>query len=245
MSPLSPIKSRPDLAALRARISQLERATVRPDKILPFGVAAIDAVLPGGGLMRAALHEVAGDGDGAAAATCFAAGILGRLEAPVLWCCSRDDLYPPGLSVSGLAARHVWYVRASKDQTVLMVMEEALRHPGLGAVLGEVGDISITASRRLSLAAEKSGVMAVILRRAPGEGTSAAATRWWIISKPSSVFEEAPQLIGRARWQVMLTRSRGGPSGEWLVEACDGAGYLALPAISDSRSGEQGAQHAA
>ena len=53
--------------------------------VLPFGVAAIDRALPGGGIARGALHEILGAGgdeeDGALAAA-FAAHILGGLTRP-------------------------------------------------------------------------------------------------------------------------------------------------------------------
>src|SRR5438552_1808580 len=71
-----------NLTALRDRIRQLEQPARHG--VLPFGMAAIDAVLPGGGLARGALHEIVGAGgdeeDGAAAAG-FIAGILARLGA--------------------------------------------------------------------------------------------------------------------------------------------------------------------
>jgi len=69
-----------DLAVLRDRIRQIEQPARHG--VLPFDVAAIDSVLPGGGLARGAVHEILGQGgeeeDGAAAAG-FAAGILARL----------------------------------------------------------------------------------------------------------------------------------------------------------------------
>src|SRR5260221_11452717 len=69
-----------DLAVLRDRIQQIEQP-VRHG-VLPFGVAAIDQALPGGGLALGAVHEILGAGgdeeDGAAAAG-FAASILARL----------------------------------------------------------------------------------------------------------------------------------------------------------------------
>src|SRR5437899_7145682 len=69
------------LTALRQRIRQIE-APARHG-VLPFGVAAIDRALPGGGLALGAVHEILGQGgdeeDGAAAAG-FAAGILARLN---------------------------------------------------------------------------------------------------------------------------------------------------------------------
>jgi hypothetical protein len=68
-----------DLAVLRDRIRRIEQPARHG--VLPFGVAAIDQALPGGGLALGAVHEILGaDGDeedGAAAAG-FAAGILAR-----------------------------------------------------------------------------------------------------------------------------------------------------------------------
>jgi protein ImuA len=83
------------------------------------------------------------------------------------------------------------------------------------------------------LAAEKSGVMAVALRRRPEgkpleQGLTASATRWCISPQPSAPLPHPG--IGRARWQVQLLRCRGGEGGDWIMEACDAQGYLTLPA---------------
>src|SRR5437763_16381265 len=68
------------LITLRDRIRHIEQPARHG--VLPFGVAAIDRALPGGGLALGAVHEILGAGgdeeDGAAAAA-FAAGILARL----------------------------------------------------------------------------------------------------------------------------------------------------------------------
>src|SRR3954468_1154491 len=78
--------SRPaSLNALRDRIRRIE-APARHG-VLPFGVAAIDRALPGGGLALGAVHEILGqggdEGGGAgergAAAAGFVAGILACL----------------------------------------------------------------------------------------------------------------------------------------------------------------------
>src|SRR6266446_4061070 len=76
------IAERALLPELREQIRRIERPAAATHKVLPFGVAAIDGVLPGGGLARGALHEILGLGgdeeDGVLAAA-FAAGIVGRL----------------------------------------------------------------------------------------------------------------------------------------------------------------------
>ena len=176
--------------------------------------------LPEGGLPQAALHEIGGGGPDAvhgAAASLFAAGILARLShscanRPVLWCTTRQDLFAPGLACAGLHPDRVIHAVAHDDAGVLLAMEEALRHPGLSAVLGEVARLPMTASRRLVLAAEKSGVMALALRRR-SEGRpedtalTAAQTRWCVTPVPSAPLPVPG--IGRARWQIDLTRCRG------------------------------------
>ena len=72
------------LDQLRAHIAQIEGKGVC-HATTPFGIEAIDARLPGGGIAGGALHEVAGSPDLAddASATVFLAGILARMEGPV------------------------------------------------------------------------------------------------------------------------------------------------------------------
>lgn len=115
--------------------------------------------------------------------------------------------------------------------------EEGLRHPGLAAVVAEpAGRVSLTASRRLHLAAEQSGVLAMLIRRAQGfddpvlTEPSAAVTRWRVAMLPSPPAPPHAPGLGRARWRLELLRCRGGESRSWTVEACDAAGRLGLVA---------------
>jgi protein ImuA len=210
--------------------------------LLPFGVAAIDRVLPGGGLARSALHEILGMGgdeeDGAVAAA-FAAGIVGRLIATgngmVLWCLPRPDLYGPGLAAHGLDPGHLILVRAPRDDEILWAMEEGLRAPGIAAVVGEVGALPAVASRRLQLAAERSGITAFLLRRWRDGGQAAreralpnaAVTRWRIAALPSQPPRGEPG-VGRPYWRVELLRCRGGEPACWEVEGADATGHVSL-----------------
>lgn len=221
------------IADLRSRIAAIEGVGHRHAAV-PFGIGTIDGQLPGGGLLTGALHEVAGSTAlcDDASATIFLAGILARIEGPVFWCLRWRDLFAPALDLAGLHPDRVIHVEAGSDTNVLLAMEECLRHPGLAGVVGEVAKISTTASKRLQLAAEGSGVTAFVFRRASPldsmvEGT-AAVTRWRVLAAPSAPLG-IPSL-GRPRWDVQLERVRGGEPKSWIVEACDAQGRLALPA---------------
>lgn len=206
--------------------------------VLPFGIPDIDSRLPGGGLTLGALHEIAGGGNGAvdgAAAALFAAGVAARTRGKVLWVITRPDLFAPALAQAGLAPDRVIYVEAGNDKTVLACIEEGLRHGGLGAVVGEVARLDMTASRRLQLCAEGSGTIGIALRRwrrqteASDFGQpTAAATRWRVSVMPSAALPVPG--VGRHRWLLELIRARAGESADFEVEACDDSGRLALPA---------------
>jgi protein ImuA len=227
------------LDRLRADIVRLEaRDPSRPRLVLPFGVFRLDAHLPGGGLQQDALHEVAGGGadvvHGTAAAL-FAAGIVARGGGMVLWCLTRPDLFAPALQQAGLDPDRVIFVEAGDDKSVLACAEEGLRHGGLGAVVAEVGRLPMTASRRLQLAAEEGGTLGLALRRwrRPAEAAdfgqpTAARTRWRVSALPSAPLPVPG--VGRARWLVELVRARAGGSADFVLEACDEQGRLALPA---------------
>src|SRR3984893_10008053 len=149
--------TRPAIEELRERIRRLERAAGRRRLVLPFGLKEIARHQPGGGWALGALHEVAGGGHGAidgAAAALFAAGIAARTRGKVLCCITRPDLFAPALAQAGLMPDRVIYVEAGNEKSVLICFEEGLRHGGLGAVVAEGGRLSMTASRRLQLAAE-------------------------------------------------------------------------------------------
>lgn len=232
------------LADLQARIARIGRAEkVGGDRALPFGVADIDARLPGGGLALGALHEVAGGGpdiEHGTAAALWTAGILARLAGPVLWVLERPDLFAPALDAVGLGPERVVYAEAGKPQAVLLTLEEGLRHAGLAGTVGELsGRLTLTASRRLQLAAEQSGVTCFMLRRSRRHNDarlaepSTAATRWRVSALPSlAPLAHSPATPGLARplWRLELVRCRGGEPASWIVEACDATGRLGVPA---------------
>lgn len=240
----------PTVAELRETLRGITGDGHHRRPVLPFGIDGIDGRLADGGLRLDALHEVAGAGPGwgdDAAATLFMAGIAARAWGPVLWVVRRQDLFAPGLYQAGLAPHRLLYAEARDDAELLALMEEGLRHRGLGAVIGEARRVSMPATRRLQLAAEGGHTIALLLRRhgrdgregaAPFAVPSAAVTRWHIGCAPSAPLRVAG--IGRARWNLSLARQRGGDPFDTLVEAPDDTGRLALPAALADRPAATG-----
>ena len=224
------------ISDLKHRIALLEGNAAKRSGCLAFGIPEIDAALPGGGLAHGAIHEFAGGGagtvDGAAAALCVA-GIAARTRGQVLWCLTRPDLFFPALMQAGLHPDRVIFAEADREQDVLESMEEGLSYGGLGAVVGEVVRLPMVASRRLQLAAEKTGTMGLVVRRwrrqveASDFGQpTASTTRWRVSVLPS---EELPVPgVGRPRWLLELMRVKAGECAEFVVRACDATGRIHL-----------------
>jgi protein ImuA len=213
--------------------------------MLPFGVEAIDQRLAGGGLRLDALHEVAGEGAGwgdDAAAALFIAGVVARTQGPVLWVVRARDLFAPGLYQAGLDPARVIYAEARDDLELLAVMEDGLRHGGLGAVIGEARRVAMASTRRLQLASEGKGTIALLLKGQARGGAdplgvpSAAVTRWRVSSAPS--LRVPWEGLGRPCWRLQCVRQRGGDAFELTVEAPDETGRLALPARLVDRPAE-------
>lgn len=208
-------------AQLKRRLERLERP--RPcggTSLFPFGCDAVDARL-GGGLARGALHELcaAADGDHATASG-FALMLATRAsgDKPILWV--REDkgerqhgrLYAPGVVELGIDPARIILIIAPDTLSALRVGVDILGCMGVGATVvepwGEAKKLDLTASRRLVLAAEKSGVAAFVLRGAAVSFASAAATRWMVASASSAALPgNAP---GHVSLAVDLVRHRGG-----------------------------------
>jgi len=221
------------LASLRGRIERIEApGDVRGLNKVALGHSGADAMLCGG-LALAAVHEVFAEGHQAAAATGFLAGIAGRMAArkPLVWV--RQDfadlesgaLSPGGLAELGLDPRLLVTVRAADVETALRTTADALACDALGAVVletfGEARQLDLVASRKLTLAAQSSGVAALLLRVAAQPSPSTAETRW-IVRAAHSPPGAAWNAWGAPVFDAHLVRNRHGPVGRWIMEwKCD------------------------
>jgi protein ImuA len=228
------------LATLRGSIERIEAHgdAYTPGRVA-LGHADADATLQGG-LAVGAMHEVFADaGRQSAAATGFVAGLAGRAAArrPLVWV--RQDfteiesgaLSMSGLAELGLDPRLLVTVRAADVDAALRTAADALACDALGAVVlevwGEARQLDLVSSRKLTLAAQTSGVTCLVLRVAAEPSPSTAETRWIVRAAHSppaaSLMPAAPwSAWGAPVFDAQLVRNRHGPVGRWIMEwKCD------------------------
>jgi protein ImuA len=153
-------------------------------------------------------------------------------------------------------------VEARSPREVLWALEEGLRSTALAGVVGEVAACDLTASRRLQLAAERAGSIALLLRiggdaGGGGAGTGSAAVSRWQIAAASGAEQiaaasgaEQIAAIGgggggeRTAFDVALLKCRGGGAaisgrvgggGRWRLEWDDAALCFHLVAVLADR----------
>ena len=198
------------LIELKHRIRALEGRAKTDAQSVCFGIATLDAALGAAGLPLACVHEMYGDGNDTTPAAGFIAALLTLLPAgPVVWVSAETALYLPGLLAFGIGYEDLLFVPLRKPKDRLWAMEEALRWPGVKAVVAELDSFDLTATRRLQLAAESSGVTGFIIARRE-QGLSSGVTRWRVAPAPDN------------SWHVELSRCRGGRSASAVVQWHDG-----------------------
>ncbi len=220
------------------------------------GVASLDAALAGG-LAYGRVHELYGaQGEDAPAAAGFALGLLTAMAVPeagdgraALWLRARRAVRQAGVvqangwaELGGRPEDCIFGMIADAKE-LLKAAVDGLRSGALGAVVvetqGNLPELDLTTSRRLALAAEKSGTTLFLLRSGAEPVPSAAETRWQVAAAPSRALPaNAP---GAPVFNIELLRQRSGPSGlswqlEWdrdrriFTEAAAAGALVSLPA---------------
>ncbi len=154
--------------------------------------------------------------------------VLARLDPakPLLWVQERMAILEGGrVHAGGLGAfgADLIHVEARDAKAALWAMEEGLRCPGLSGVIGELwGDpaaLDFTATRRLAVAAERSGVACWLVRLGGQPSLSGARERWRLASAPSEAHPFDFKAPGAARWEAELFRSRSRAPGRWVFSS--------------------------
>lgn len=210
-------------------IQQLQKALLPLQGYKPAGANSIR--VPLGPVNRAfpeqifptgAVHEFISTGAETTSATSgFIAGITSFLAARQslsIWISAKRQVFPPALVRFGLLPHQIVFIDASSEKDRIWVMEEALKCEGLAAVTAEISDLDFTASRRLQLAVEQSGVTGFLIRQQPRRlNTLASIARWYISPAASSNYHQLPG-IGFPRFTVQLDKIRNGKPGQWQLE---------------------------
>jgi protein ImuA len=215
------------IAQLKKEILVLQGFKSTGNAITLDGIpVAIKNAFPNEAFPLGAVHEfIAAGVEDAAATTGFITGILSsimRSAGAFIWISGSQSVFPPALKSFGIRPEKVIFIHLKKEREILWAMEEALKCKGLSAVIGEVQDVSFTASRRLQLAIEQSQVIGFIVRHNPRSlNTSACLARWKITSLPSELPADMPG-VGFPRWNVELLKVKNGRPGSWQIDFIDG-----------------------
>ncbi|WP_420136759.1 ImuA family protein [Sphingomonas sp.] len=251
-------ESQPSPARERSAGALSAIALTHAEQIVPpvrftLGSDRLDAML-GGGLARGRLHELwpaaAEDGPAAAGFALMLAARAAEERATIIWIDQdhprQGALYPPGLAELGIDPARILFVTTPDEKALLRSAGDVVRSPAAAVAViapaGPAATFDLTATRRLTLFAERSGTTAILLRDADPHAPSAAATRWRVASALSQALDaNAP---GPPAFAIDLVRQRAGaPAPGWRLEwdrdrarfaalsravaADDGGGYLA------------------
>jgi protein ImuA len=156
---------------------------------------------------------------------------------PLLWVQERMALREAGrVHPAGLPGFALIHVETRDARDALWAMEEGLRCPGIGAVIGELwGDpaaLDFIATRRLAVASERSRVPCWLVRLGGTANLSGARMRWRIASQPSLPHPLDFKAPGPAAWDAELFRARGAAPGRWTI-AHEKGGFHRLAASGD------------
>ncbi|MEE9297078.1 MAG: hypothetical protein V3W34_19220 [Phycisphaerae bacterium] len=168
---------------------------------IPTGISELDEALPHGGLPAGSVIEVLSGGSGSGARTlalriairaaCVDAQSAIRNPQSAIRnvvVVDRDgDFYPPAAVALGLAVDRLLVVRVRGPAEAFWATDQALRCRAVGAVVATRLELDSARSRRLQLAAEGSGGVALVLGLGSGRRHTFAAVQ--LLVEPVSPVE--------------------------------------------------------
>jgi protein ImuA len=240
-SEISRLESQKSVALARAAREDPWDEPVRQssDGLIASGAEGFDAAL-GGGVLKAALHEIrtaATSDNGAATGFALALGRLAMGAQPsarrILWIADPMGAvesglpYGPGLAAHGVPPSSLLYARPRHLKDALMIAEAALAVRSFAAIVMEVygnpAKFGLTESRRLHLRAKAYRLPLFLLRERGEEEASNAATRLLVRPSPSAPYvlpggRPYPQGMGNPVFHVTVEKSRNPSPPDFLLE---------------------------
>jgi protein ImuA len=236
-------------------------AMMSPNALLPAsGLARLSTLTPRwrpglAGAHHSEVFAASHEASGAAAALALAADALRAADRGIgaeaedrrvlLWVQDREALrkggrpYRPGLPP---AFRHrLVHVACESPEDALFALEEGLRCREVAAVVGEIAGnpraLDFTASRRLTLTAEKHGVPLWLVRLDAARDLSSARLRWDVTAAASPHPRWNGEAPGTPSWRAELFRARMHPPGTWTLR--DGEHELVAERRADDETDQR------
>jgi protein ImuA len=195
----------------------------------------INEAFPNGVFPFSALHEFfCFNQEELSSSSAFIAALVSsrfKKGATAVWISPSRKIFPPSLKWFGIEPHQILFLNIKKEKEILWAINEALTCSSLSAVVSELPEINITASRRFQLTIEDAGVGCFILRKNPKNLLTTAVSRWHIQPLPTRTENSLPGL-GHPRLKVDLLKVRNGKTGSWNIEwTSDGFRYPSKLAV--------------
>lgn len=153
---------------LNEKIRGLERPQSKPDSEFyesVTGIAALDAMLPEGGLSGGTLIEwLSPQGGGGSTLGFILAAKLLKPSSVMVVVDSQDKFYPPRVVDLGISLEQVVIIRPSHGAEALWAFEQSLRCSGVSLTMAWIDHITDQVFRRLQLATEAGGGVGFLFR---------------------------------------------------------------------------------
>ena len=208
---------------LQKEIFQLQgfRHKASDDLIRPV-LGPMDSSFPNGIFPLATIHEfLTQSAEDIAATSGFISCLLSSLMSKggvSVWIGPSQEIFPVALKSFNVEPDKIIFINTKKQKELLWLVEETLKCQGLAAGVGEVKEITFTASRRLQLAVEQSRVTGFLIRNnSRNINANACTARWKISPNPSIIAGDAPG-IGFPAWNIELLKIKNGRSGRWQMK---------------------------
>ena len=246
-------EARQVVAQLGEQIRGIQTAVHRTGPVISSGAESLDRSMPHGGFLGGTILELTTPHGLPVGATSIALNIAKHAIAPDL---NSDrsagsntgshavstagkyvvlveppvPYYPPALEHLGLPLERVICLKPSNYADLLWCLDQALRCTAVGCVIAHIDRLDDRAARRLQLATETGGGLAILVRPAIDvrRERSWADVQWYVTSEGEQARRQAstvqaestselPAGLSGTRWfRMTLRRCQGGRSGAKL-----------------------------
>ena len=198
---------------------------------VPTAFAELDVALPGGGWPAGALTEIYVErpGIGELQLMMPAVARLTQAECWIMLVTPPYLPYAPALAAHGVKLPRLLLVQTSTLDESLWACEQALRAGGCGAVLAWLNPVHERALKRLQLAAESGGALALLFRSARVIPASPAALRLHISKSESRTVVRILKRRGGGMPAPVVLDLHGAVAGQARTARAPAAGRIPLP----------------